>query len=194
VTAFWGFAGFFTVIAAWFALVATARYPQGLFRFNSGVLRAIARSTAYTYLLADPFPPLGTQENPEYPVRLEIGPPQERYSRLKVLFRGLLAIPVYIVAQVFNYAIQAVSFVCWLVIVVLGRIPFGLHEALEFLVGFNTRVAVYAFGLLTDVYPPFRDPGPSEPDDLGAAPTYGQPPASNVGGGIELDKAELKGT
>jgi Domain of unknown function (DUF4389) len=46
------------VIAAWFAIVFTGRYPQGLFRFVVGVLRWTNRVTSYAFLLVtDQYPP-----------------------------------------------------------------------------------------------------------------------------------------
>ena len=49
---------FFVVIAAWFAILFTGRYPRGLFTYIEGVLRWNNRVTAYVALLAtDRYPP-----------------------------------------------------------------------------------------------------------------------------------------
>jgi hypothetical protein len=46
------------VIAAWFAILATGRYPRGLFRFVEGVLRWQTRVIAYAFILVtDDYPP-----------------------------------------------------------------------------------------------------------------------------------------
>lgn len=46
------------VIGAWFAILATGRYPRGLFTFVEGVLRWHNRVTAYAWLLTtDEYPP-----------------------------------------------------------------------------------------------------------------------------------------
>jgi hypothetical protein len=51
-------ASFFAVIAAWFAIVITGRYPRGMFGFVEGVIRWNVRVTAYTLtLVADRYPP-----------------------------------------------------------------------------------------------------------------------------------------
>ena len=49
---------FFAVVAAWFAILFTGRYPRGLFNFVEGVLRWHNRVVAYFYTLAtDRYPP-----------------------------------------------------------------------------------------------------------------------------------------
>jgi len=42
---------------AWFAILFTKRYPQGLFKFVVGALRWTQRVNAYTNLLRDEYPP-----------------------------------------------------------------------------------------------------------------------------------------
>src|SRR3954452_18078814 len=48
----------FVLIAAWFAIVFTARYPRGMFDFVEGVIRGHNRVGAYAFLLiTDKYPP-----------------------------------------------------------------------------------------------------------------------------------------
>ncbi len=55
---FLGIGAFFAVIIAWFAIVFTGRYPQGLFDFVVGVGRWGLRVYAYAFLLVtDRYPP-----------------------------------------------------------------------------------------------------------------------------------------
>jgi hypothetical protein len=55
---FLSIASFFAVIMAWFAILATGRYPRGLFNFNVGVYRWWLRVSAYAFLLVtDRYPP-----------------------------------------------------------------------------------------------------------------------------------------
>ena len=46
------------LVAAWFAILFTGRYPRGIFAFQVGVLRWLLRVQAYTWLLiTDRYPP-----------------------------------------------------------------------------------------------------------------------------------------
>ena len=50
--------GVFAVIAAWFAILFTGRYPRGIFDFVEGVLRWSQRVVGYAFLLVtDEYPP-----------------------------------------------------------------------------------------------------------------------------------------
>lgn len=46
-----------TTTVAWFAILFTGRYPAGLYRFGTGVLRLSTRVEAYLLLLTDVYPP-----------------------------------------------------------------------------------------------------------------------------------------
>jgi hypothetical protein len=169
----WTLVGICTSVAAWFVLLFTAKYPPGLYEFNSNILRTLSRFTGFLLLQTDRFPPLGMGEHPEYPIQVVIAPAQESYSRVKVFFRLLLAIPIYIISAAFGYAYGAVAIASWFVIVVLGRMPEGMHSALDFLYGFTVRFYGYAYLMLTDKYPTFSD----EPDiDLSPAQPIWSPP------------------
>lgn len=51
-------AAFFVVVFAWFAILFTRRYPQGLFNFVVGIIRWGNRVLAYAFLLVtDRYPP-----------------------------------------------------------------------------------------------------------------------------------------
>jgi hypothetical protein len=55
---FLSIASVFAMILAWFAILATGRYPRGLFDFNVGVSRWWLRVRAYAFLLVtDRYPP-----------------------------------------------------------------------------------------------------------------------------------------
>jgi hypothetical protein len=55
---FLGIAAFFVVIVAWFAILFTGRYPQGMFSFVEGVARWHNRVAAYAFtLVTDQYPP-----------------------------------------------------------------------------------------------------------------------------------------
>jgi len=151
VTSLWGIAALLCAIVAWFALLFTARYPAGLYDFVAGYARFNTRVYAFTYLLADPFPPFDGGEHPEYPADLRLGPPLASYSRLKVLLRFLYIIPAYIVAYIAAIAIYVVSFISWLVIIVTGKQPDGLENILQMALGWQVRYLLLTC-LITETY------------------------------------------
>jgi hypothetical protein len=51
---------FFAVVAAWFAILFTGRYPRGIFNFVEGVMRWHNRVVGYAFaLVTDAYPPFG---------------------------------------------------------------------------------------------------------------------------------------
>ena len=50
-----------TTIVAWFAILFTGRYPQGLYEFGVGALRWRLRLEAYLLLMVDDYPPFSLQ-------------------------------------------------------------------------------------------------------------------------------------
>jgi Domain of unknown function (DUF4389) len=154
VAAFWGLVFIFTHLFAWVAIIVTGRYPEWLYDFNSGVVRFGVRTSAWIYLQTDQWPPFGLSEDPNYPIRVNIAPRAEKQSRLKALFRWILALPVVLVLSYGTSYIQmAAGLVAWVTIVFRGYMPEGIHNMLTFVNGFHARVFGY-LALLTDDYPP----------------------------------------
>jgi hypothetical protein len=146
-------AAFFSHIAAWFAVLFTGRYPEGLYNFNSGILRYVTRVNSWFSLQTDKWPPFGIGPDPTYPVRLQVSPRAEKQSRLKALVRIILIIPALIMVYIVSIIHTGAAMVAWLTIVFRGYQPAGIHNALMFTNGYNARVYGY-FALLTDTYPP----------------------------------------
>ncbi len=149
---------FFTVIGAWFAVVLTGRYPQGLYDVNAGGVRWLSRVSAYAYLQVDAFPPFGFDDVESYPLRVRFAGPLPRYSRLKALFRIVLAIPILVALYVVQLGYQLCAIAAWVVGVLLGRQPRGLFDALDFTLSFQAKATAY-LTLLTETYPPFSNEG-----------------------------------
>jgi hypothetical protein len=59
-----------------------------------------------------------------------------------------------------------ISFAAWWVILVRGRLPYGMFEVMELPPRFQARVSAYSW-LLTDAYPWFQEERGSEPDPWG---------------------------
>jgi hypothetical protein len=59
---FLGIATIVCIVIAWFAILFTGRYPQGLFDFVVGVMRWALRVEAYAFLLiVDKYPPFSLE-------------------------------------------------------------------------------------------------------------------------------------
>ena len=144
------------IVVAWFAIVLTARYPQGLYDFVAGYTRFVTRVTAYAALLCDPYPPFGGGADAQYPIRMEFAGPLARYSRPKTLFRFVLAIPLVFVRYAMGLLIEIGAVAAWFVILVTGKLPRGLFDLLVLANSYTARSDAYLY-LLTESYPPFQD-------------------------------------
>jgi hypothetical protein len=170
VATFWGLAAYVCAVIAWFAIVLTGRYPEGLYNVVAGALRYLTRVNGYLLLMTDEFPSFGGGEDPEYPVRLAITPPLEHYSRMRTAFRFILVIPILIVLYLVQLVSRAITMLAWIVIVVTGKMPRGIWDVMRFTLAYEARATAYEL-LLTETYPPFS------PDE-GAAPATTAPPAA----------------
>lgn len=151
---FYGIAALIAVFIAWFALLFSARYPEGLYDFVGGFVRFSARVNAFYYLLTDAFPPFSGEPDAEYPVRVAIQPPLREYSRLKVLFRIILMIPVILLSYVMGVIVGVISFLAWFALVIVARLPEGFYKPMRAALSYQTKASAYTF-LLTETYPPF---------------------------------------
>src|SRR5436853_4886816 len=90
-------------VVAFFAILLTGRYPRGLFDFNVGVLRWTWRVGFYSYsaLATDQYPPFPLNDVPDYPARLELAYPESLSRGLVLVQWWLLALPHYLVIEVF---------------------------------------------------------------------------------------------
>jgi Domain of unknown function (DUF4389) len=143
------------VAIAWFAIIITARYPQALYDFVASFTRFEVRVTAYAALLCDSYPPFTGRDDASYPVRMEFTRLQS-YSRLKTLFRLILAIPIVILRYVMNLLLEISAIFAWFIIVILGRLPKGMHDMMVLANSYIARSDAYIY-LLTETYPPFQD-------------------------------------
>jgi len=172
---FWGVLFIFTHVIAWIAVIILGRYPQWLYDFNSGVVRYAIRTGSWLYLQTDEWPPFGISDDPSYPIRVNFPPPAERQSRLKALFRHILALPVLLVLSYgTSYIVFAGAAVAWVTIVFRGYMPEGINNALTYCRSFEARVLGY-LAILTDDYPPIgleaaKTAGTTPPPAAPAAP------------------------
>jgi hypothetical protein len=162
VASLYGLAAFFAAVIAWFAIVFTGRYPEGIYNFNVGFLRMSTRVNGFYYLLNDEWPPFGGEEAPQYPVRAGVAPPLDEYSRLKTGLRFIFGIPVYLLAIVQSIIVAVCAFIAWFAILFTGKLPEGLFDPIRSGSAYLTRAGGY-FLLLTEDWPPFsyEETGPA---------------------------------
>lgn len=138
-------------IIAWFAIVFTGRYPDGLWNIAALYMRWRVRAVAYTALLRDEYPPFG--DGP-YPAVLELPRPDAPRDRASVAFRIFLIIPQLIAIWVIGIAWGFTSIIAWFSILFTGRFPESLYDFGVGALRWSTRVEAYGL-LLRDEYPPF---------------------------------------
>ncbi len=150
VSQLWGLVAI--VLALWSGIVTLVRgqTPDDLHGFLERWLRYWVHVTAYTYLVADPFPKFrgwpGT-----YPIDVEIAPPAPQV-RWKTALRLVLAIPAFVLARVLSVVIQLVAFIGWFAALFTARMPKGMRDLAAYCIRYEAQTYAYLL-LLTDRYP-----------------------------------------
>ncbi|MGW8884471.1 DUF4389 domain-containing protein [Streptomyces sp. NPDC055749] len=143
-------AAVFTVMFGWFAALVLGRLPGPVFGYLQGYLGYHTRVTASEMLLIDRYPPFALTPPPDYPAQIEVRPTD--LNRLAVFFRLFLMIPAAIVQGLVMSGWFALSFVWWLITLILGRMPQPLFEATAATLRYQMRFSAYAL-MLTPAYP-----------------------------------------
>jgi hypothetical protein len=91
----------------------------------------------------------------ERPVRLLVREDALERSRLTVLFRFLLAIPLLVWVTLRGIAAFVVAFVLWLAVLIEAKAPESLHGFVAAYIRYATQVSAYVF-LAANPYPWFR--------------------------------------
>jgi uncharacterized protein DUF4389 len=138
-------------LIAWFAILFTGRYPEGLRSLVTFYLRWRVRATAYVAMLRDEYPPFGEGD---YPASFEFVPLNGERNRVSVAFRPILIIPHLIVIWVLGIAWGLTSIIAWFAVLFTGEYPRALYHFALNVFQWNTRVEAYGL-LLHDEYPPF---------------------------------------
>lgn len=142
-------AAFFVTIAGWFAALFLGRLPDGIFDFLGSVLAYRTRVNASMMLLVDQYPPFAFTA-PDYPVRIELR--ATPLNRLAVLFRLILMIPAAVINSLLQSGWFAVSWIFWLIALVLGRLPAPVYAATAAVARYAMRFTAYTT-MLTPAYP-----------------------------------------
>lgn len=154
----WSIAVFFVLIAAWFTGLVKGRLPDRMHNYLARYLIYSSRLTAYSYLLANPYPPFNGRPETSYAVDLRVGPAEEQ-SRWKIFFRWILAIPALILTWVFQQVLGIVAFLAWFVCLVIGRIPKGMRDLGIYCLRYQQQTYGYLL-LVTERYPSLSGPTP----------------------------------
>jgi Domain of unknown function (DUF4389) len=137
---------------AWWAILFTGRYPQGMFNFVVGVNRWRLNVGAYYLMLRDNYPPFSLNAG-QYPVTYDVEYP-ERLSRLLIFVKWLLVIPNLIVLAFVGLVFYVATILVWFAILFTGHYPKGLFDFGVGVLRWGARLGAYA-NLLRDDYPPF---------------------------------------
>lgn len=137
---------------AFFAILFTKKYPEGLFKFSVGVRRWQANVSAYVGLLRDEYPPFSMDAG-QYAVVYEVDYPAE-LSRWLIFVKWLLVIPHILVVALLGVVTLLLGIVAWFAILFTGKFPRSLFDFIVGVQRWSERVNGYV-SLFTDAYPPF---------------------------------------
>jgi uncharacterized membrane protein YgcG len=161
----WTIAAFFAAIANWAVTLVRGTSPLALHRFLAAYVRYDAHVFGYLLLVANPFP--GFTGDPGYGVDAVVAPP-ERQNRWVTGFRGLLAIPSFVVSSALSGLLVVSGFLGWFYALATGRMPQSLRNAGAYALRYNAQTMSYIW-ILTDRYPFSGPPGREEPPPVPAA-------------------------
>ncbi len=141
-------------IGNWFATLVKGISPLGLHSFIATYLRYSTQVTAYTLLIADPYPGFAfINFKEDYPIDLAVAPPMEQ-NRWTVFFRLFIAIPALIVTQILRYLSSILAVFSWVMAVITARVPEGIRNFAALALRFESQTYAYV-GILTPKYPSF---------------------------------------
>ncbi len=153
VLAFVAIGAFFVSIYAFFAVLFTGHYPRGAFDYMVGTLRWLYRVAAYVHLMTDAYPPFTLQDDPSYPVRVNVDYP-EHVERWRPLVQWLLVWPYLVIAGVLYWLTGLLTIVTFFTVLFTKQIPRGVFELMTPGLRWMVRGNAYAY-FTTRQYPPF---------------------------------------
>ena len=150
----WSIVAVVVAFLTWIWALVTGTPPQPFHRFLSRYVRYVNHVYAFLFLVGNPFP--GFVGKPgSYPIELEL-PPLERQNRWVTGFRGLLAVPAFLIGGGLAGALLVAAFLGWFVGLVLGRMPQGLRDLGAYALRYLSQTNAYLC-FVTERYP---DSGP----------------------------------
>jgi hypothetical protein len=136
------------------SLLFRKRYPSYALTFNHALLELHVRIAAYIYLLTDDYPSI--ERNPKIAVLFPDIEGGAKLSRGLPLIKWFLAITLIVVGYFYSLAALVITLIAWIKVSATGAYPaWGLRIVVGS-VKFWSRIAGYAFILVTDEYPSFK--------------------------------------
>ena len=135
-------------------LLFRQKYPKWWFDWNVALTKFSVRVAAYIDLLTDKYP--STDEDQAVHIEIPYPDAKNELNRWLPLVKWILAIPHYIVLWFLYIVVFVCVVIAWFAILFTGRYPKGLFYLVVDVYRWSLRVAVYAFLLTTDRYPPFK--------------------------------------
>ena len=150
----WSFSlGGLIIVPTLLALVFRGIYPSYALSFNHALISLETRVNAYVLLLTDDYPSI--EENDIVKITLpEVGNGAQ-LSRVKPLFKWILAIPRYVMGIIYLVYGLFLTLFAWFSILFSGKYPVWCADAMVGILAFFNRVYGYAVILVTDEYPSF---------------------------------------
>ena len=141
------------IVPTFLALVFRGIYPSYALAFNHALISLETRVNAYVLLLTDDYPSI--EENDIVKITLpEVGNGAQ-LSRVKPLFKWILAIPLYLMGIIYLVYGLFLTLFAWFSILFSGKYPVWCADAMVGILAFFNRVYGSAFILVTDEYPSF---------------------------------------
>jgi hypothetical protein len=147
-------AAFFAIVYAWFAVLITGKYPQGVHKFLVGTLRWTTRASAYALLMTDRYPPFSLDHDEEYPARFDVTYTEE-IARWRPLVHWLLAYPYTLVAGVLMFLAYVCTFLAFFAILFTKKFPQGLFDFNVVAFRWQNRGSAYSL-FMAEKYPPWE--------------------------------------
>ncbi len=143
--------GVINFIAFW-AILITGRYPQGMWEFARKYVQFMMRIQAYMSVLAPQYPPMSP--NGEYRWLEVVVPYPEHSSRLWLFLAGIAVFPVAIVNGIMGIGAAFLRMIAVWIVLFTGRFPQGWWEFCRKVTQQRLRMMFFIYWLRSE-YPPF---------------------------------------
>jgi hypothetical protein len=151
---------FINIIAFW-AILITGKFPEGMFNYQLNLQRWSLRVNSRLMNLSDGYPAFGLSAQ-DSNIMIEVER-QESYSRLSVLGRQMFGFLYVYFPHMFclvflQIGVMFVRLIAFWAVLITGKYPKGMHDYMVGVMRWTFRVNLY-MSFMTDKYPPFSMKG-----------------------------------